>query len=68
MLNDDWKYDEPRKEYYFNDKDLEEHDKQIRAELIEELCNRHSDDNSWCEFTIDVIVAELEEIAQELKN
>lgn len=40
MLNDDWKYEKPRIEYYFNEKDLEEHDKQIRAEVIEELYNK----------------------------
>ena len=45
-----------------------EHDDEVRAELIEELCNRHLDDNSWCEYTVNAIVDELEEIARKLSN
>ena len=37
MLNDDWKYDEPRKEYYFNDKDLAEHDSELLDKVAEKL-------------------------------
>lgn len=47
---------------------LEQHDNEVRAELIEELRNKHLDDNSWCKYTIDTIADELEEIAQKLNS
>lgn len=47
---------------------LEQHDDEVRTELIEELRNRHLDDNSWCEYTIDAITNELEEIARKLNS
>lgn len=52
----------------FSEDALERHDDEVRAELIEELRNRHLDDNSWCEYTVDVIADELEEIARKLNN
>lgn len=47
---------------------LEQHDNEVRAELIEELRNKHLDDNNWCEYTIDAIADELEEISQKLNS
>lgn len=40
MLNSDWKYDEPRKVYCFNEEEMKEHDRQIRAEVIDEFANK----------------------------
>lgn len=37
MLNSDWKYDEPRKGYYFNEEEMAEHNKQIREDAIDEI-------------------------------
>lgn len=37
MLNDDWKYDEPRKVYCFNEEEMAEYDNQIRADAIDEF-------------------------------
>lgn len=58
MLNDDWKYDKPRREYYFNDNDLAEHDSDLLDKVLEKIkdCSyeMYSDISPYPETVVDM--------------
>lgn len=65
MLNDDLKYDEPRKEYYFNDNDLAEHDSKLLDKVMQKWRTVIDDDGTMYKV---VFLKDIEEMKAEVEQ